>query len=509
MSDDDLKPKQAEADQSKRPAAASDLKTTAAQSMHNLSPEKQALLARRLKEKRELNRNQTGAEQGLVSGPLPLIPMLMFDYVYRPPQAWWRSFEMLLEIPGVLRPAQIHAVMQHLIAHHDGLRLRLVKENDAYRMFIAASEQDAFQERDLSALPALEQDSAIEAAREELWAGLNFSTGPLFRIIFFDLGPERAPRMLIILHHFAVDAYSMGILLSDFQTAARQLLMGKPLKLPAKTTSIKQWAERVDAYVRSEAAKPEFAYWKSLPWDRVRPTPVDHPEMTKSPAGRLMGSLTPDETQTLLLKVPAAYNVRLLDVLLTACFLTYTRYTRLQPLFILVLHHGRNLTFGELDLFRTVGNLYTSYPLLLDIDPNLSVDNAGQVLKLVAEERLRVPHSGAAWHWVSHHSTEKFVSVCENMKIVPNVVFNYLGEGNPETQNPTEMFREIRKPVEKLAEYLYEVTEKAPHTCKAIVDAGQFKVYWEYFSALDERATIEKLIDDYLTILRSLIKMAG
>jgi rhamnosyltransferase subunit B len=326
----------------KTSTAALDSKTAAAQLIHKLSPEKQALLAQRLKEKRQLNR--VSAEQAMVTGPMPVIPMLMLDYVYMPPQAWWRAFEMLVDVPRVLRPAQLKEVMQHLIIHHDGLRLRLVKENTDYGLFIAAAEDEAFRERDLSDLPASEQDDIIEAAKEELWASLNLSTGPLFRIEFFELGPQRLPRILITLHHFAADAYSVKVLLNDFQTACQQLLTREPVRLPAKTTSLKQWAERMHAYIQSDSARPEFAYWKSLPWASVRPTPVDHPEVSQSPYASLTGSLNPDETQALLNKVPAAYNVRLLDVLIAACVLTYARYTRLQPLLILLLHHGRNLT---------------------------------------------------------------------------------------------------------------------------------------------------------------------
>lgn len=484
-------------------------RATAAELIHKLSPEKQALLAQRLREKRAPNRVTLHAEQDMVTGPVPVIPMLVIDYVHQPPQAWWRAFEMLVEVPRLLRPAQLMEAMQHLIVHHDGLRLRLVKENMDYRMFIAASEQGAFEERDLSHLSAPEQNIEIETAKEAQWASLSFSTGPLFRMVFFELGLQRLPRMLIVLHHFAVDAYSVGVLLNDFETACRQLVMGEALKLPAKTTSIKAWAERMDAYLHSDSAKSEVAYWKSLPWGRVRPTPVDHPEVSQSPYASLTGFLDKNETQALLFKVPAAYQVRLWDVLITACFLTYARYAKLQPLFIQLLHHGRNLTFDGLDLFRTVGNLYTSHPLLLDIDLDASLENPEKVLKLVAEERMRVPHGGAAWHSISYSSTEEFISLHENMKITPNVVFNYLGEIKAGAQTQSNMFREIQNPADKAAMHLYDVTGKSPHTCETIIEAGRFKVNWEYFSACDDEVTIERLIREYLTILRTLIRTAG
>jgi len=122
---------------------------------------------------------------------------------------------------------------------------------------------------------------------------------------------------------------------------------------------------------------------------------------------------------------------------------------------------------------------------------------------------MRVPQGGAAWHWVSYHSTEKWISVRENMKIVPNVVFNYLGEIKANTPAASEMFREIQKPDDQAAAHLYEVTGKSPHTCETLIEAGRFKVNWEYFSACDEQATIERLIQAYLAILRSLIKTVG
>jgi non-ribosomal peptide synthase protein (TIGR01720 family) len=241
----------------------------------------------------------------------------------------------------------------------------------------------------------------------------------------------------------------------------------------------------------------------------VRPTPVDHPQVSQSPYASLTGSLDAEETQTLLFKVPAAFKVRLWDVLIAACVVTYARYAQLQPLLILVIHHGRGLTFDGLDLFRTVGNLYTSYPLLLDIDLDLSLETPTQVLKLVAEERMRVPHGGAAWHWVSYHSTEKFIALHDNMQITPNVVFNYLGEMKEDTQAQSQMFREIQKPVGKAPTHLYDVTGKSPHTCETLIEAGRFKVNWEYFSARDEQATIERLIREYLAVLRAMIKAAG
>jgi hypothetical protein len=448
------------------------------------------------------------AEQGLVTGPVPLMPIVMLNYAHKAPQPWWRALEAVVELPRALSPAQLKEIVQCLITHHDNLRLRLVKENNDFRLFIAESEEQAFLECDLSGLPGPEQDATVEAAVEEQWASLDFSNGPLLRVVFFDLGPGRLPRMLILLHHFAADGYSVGILLSDFQTACQQFLRGEPVELPAKTTSIKRWAECMYAYVHSDAAGPEVAYWKSLPWASIQPTPVDHPEVTRSPFARLSESLSVEETQVLLKKVPAACNVQLLDILLTACVLTFAQHTQLKLFSILVLHHGRNFPLDGIDLFRSVGNFYTHYPLFFDVDQGLDIGNPGRVVKFVAEQRARVPYDGATWPWISHYSTEKFISWQDKIKIVDNLVFNYLGQASLNTQNQSGMFHNIYKPAESTVEHLYDVKDITPHSCVPVIDGGRFKINWEYFSALDEQATIENLVHDYLAILRAFIKIA-
>ncbi len=445
------------------------------------------------------------AEQGLVTGPVPLIPVIAYSYDANFPQPWWRALVSVVELPRAIGPLQLREIVQYLIAHHDNLRLRLVKENDEQRLFIVDSDEQAFLERDLSDLSISAQDAAIEAAIDEQWDTLNFSTGPLFRIVFFDLGSERLPRILILVHHFAADGYSTGILVNDFQTACQQILMREPIRLPAKTTSTKEWAERMYRYVHSNAASAEINYWKSLPWADVYPTSVDHPEVTHSPSALFTESLSADETQVLLKKVPAACNAQLLDVLLTACILTYAQYTSLKVFALGILYHGRNLTLDGIDLHRSVGNFYAPYPLFFDIAQVLDLKAPEKVLELVAEKRAQVPHGGSTWLWISYYSTDK---VAPWGKKVSNAVFNYLGQNTLEIQNKSGMFRNLYKPAETTIERLYAVTGATPHTCTPSVDGDQFKVNWEYYSALDDRATIDRLTQKYLAVLRSLIEMA-
>src|SRR5207248_541364 len=69
--------------------------------------------------------------------------------------------------------------------------------------------------------------SALRAKATELQASLNLESGPLLRACFFRLGEQEPARLLIAIHHLAVDGVSWRVLLEDLQTALEQLAKGE------------------------------------------------------------------------------------------------------------------------------------------------------------------------------------------------------------------------------------------------------------------------------------------
>ncbi len=87
--------------------------------------------------------------------------------------------------------------------------------------------------------------------------------GPLWRAAYFDFGEGQPGRLLLAIHHLAVDGISWRPLLEDLESAYRQIKAGKKVELPAKTSSYKEWAERINKYAESEALRLELPYWKA------------------------------------------------------------------------------------------------------------------------------------------------------------------------------------------------------------------------------------------------------
>jgi hypothetical protein len=105
---------------------------------------------------------------------------------------------------------------------------------------------------------------------------LNLSTAPLMRVALFDLGSHQPGRLLIVIHHLVMDGISWRIWLEDFQRVYQQLSRGEAIQLPAKTTSFKDWAERLGVYAQSAELRQELDYWLANSQKRVSPLPRDY-----------------------------------------------------------------------------------------------------------------------------------------------------------------------------------------------------------------------------------------
>ena len=129
---------------------------------------------------------------------------------------------------------------------------------------------------DLSALPEEQQGSEIDRGSRTAPGEPEPRQGPLVRVALFDRGLHKPARLLVVIHHLVVDGVSWRILLEDLQTAYQQLSSGEAMQLPPKTTSFKQWAERLTAYAQSAELQQELAYWLAAPRAQRSPA-VDYP----------------------------------------------------------------------------------------------------------------------------------------------------------------------------------------------------------------------------------------
>ncbi|WP_374729786.1 amino acid adenylation domain-containing protein [Mycobacteroides abscessus] len=327
---------------------------------------------------------------------------------------------VVLQAPEGVSEDDVVTVLQALLDRHATLRLR-AEENDGEWALLIPEVGTVDARACLLAVEAL-SDEALRHARSRL----NPATGSMLSALW-ESGKNR---LVLIVHHLAVDAVSWRILLEDFNIAWAQHHGGQAVELPSGGTSFARWATLLDERARTADVEALTDTWRQV--EKIPPAlPAVHPTMdTYASAGQLSVSLDADLTRELLGEVPVAYHAGVQDILLIAFALAWNEFlgSAGAPIGIDVEGHGRNEEFvADADLSRTVGWFTSKYPVSLAVgelswaqvvagDPAL-----GPVIK-GAKEQLRTLPDGLTYGLLRYLNPDADVAGPD-----PSIGFNYLG----------------------------------------------------------------------------------
>ena len=201
----------------------------------------------------------------MVAGSLPLTPIQKWFLEQRLEDSQHYNQAFLFGVSERMERALLESALAEVSRQHDALRLRFVQSGETWRQSYSDTDERApLTWTDLSSVGEAERRAPLEVAAAKAEANLNLQNGPLWRAVYFDLGKNQPGKLLIAVHHLAIDGISWRPLLEDLESAYRQLKMGRKVELPAKTTSYKAWAERLTQYSASETLRGELPYWKAV-----------------------------------------------------------------------------------------------------------------------------------------------------------------------------------------------------------------------------------------------------
>ncbi|MFS0516530.1 amino acid adenylation domain-containing protein [Nostoc sp. UIC 10607] len=461
--------------------------------------------------------SQIKANQGLVTGSVPLTPIQHWFFEQNLPDVHYFNQSALLEIPSDTQPELLKQVLQQLLLHHDVLRSRFVLEtNPPQQINDAPQETVPFTIVDLSALSPEAQQTAIKAKDAELQASLNLSSGEIVRVALFHLGMNQPSQLLFVIHHLVVDGISWRILLEDLATAYQQVSRGEAIKLSPKTSSFQEWANRLQEYSKSEPIARELDYWLSSFESNIAPLPIDYHfdfsarryanaqyKPFEKESNKLSSNdsftlfLNEDETRALLQDVPAAYNTQINDILLTALVQSFSQWTGKKSLVVDLEGHGREDLFEDVDLSRTVGWFTTLFPIQLELS---SVDQLGD-LKLVKEKLRRLPKHGIGYGILRYLNQD--AAVHNKFQNLPQaeVSFNYLGQFD-QVLSASAMFGSVKEWKSEQSKRGYRSHLLA---VSGLIHSGKLEIDFAYSDKLHKCSTIEKLAFGFMKALRNLI----
>ncbi|WP_342651311.1 amino acid adenylation domain-containing protein [Pseudomonas sp. REB1044] len=430
-----------------------------------------------------------------VTGHLPLLPIQArffdTDIVQR---GHWNQALMLQPVQP-LRAEWLRTALHALVMQHDALRLRFVQGEAWQAEFHSAVDADLLWTRQL------DDPDTLTALADSAQRSLDLSHGPLLRAVLVTLS-DATQRVLLVIHHLVVDGVSWRVLLEDLQQAYRAVASGQAVSLPAKTSSLKAWAERLGLYAQSPALQAEAKYWLACLEAPVSSLPLDdaNAARTQREVAHATSRLDAQQTRALLQVAPAAYHTQVNDLLLTALAQVLCEWTDSPSVLIQLEGHGREDLFDELDLSRTVGWFSSLFPVRLT--PGSGALGAG--LCAIKEQLRGVPNKGIGYG-ILRYLGEPALRARLQAAPQPQVTFNYLGQFDGSfAEAEGALFRPARESSGATQ------AEDSPLgnwlSINGQVYQGELELDWSFSQAVLRPATVQALARRYEQVLGELVE---
>ncbi|MEV0696796.1 non-ribosomal peptide synthase/polyketide synthase [Saccharopolyspora sp. NPDC050389] len=362
-------------------------------------------------------------------GPVALTPIMHWLRDRGGPVDQYHQ-RMVVQVPATVGEAEIASALQAVIDHHDALRLSLDDWN--LRVLPPGTVRAASCLRRV-VVDGPDFDEAVGEHLDDAVRRLNPRTGEVLSATWLDAGNHRPSRLLLVVHHVAIDGVSWRILLPDLQTAWSQVAAGNdPVVLDPVGTSLRGWADHLVEQSRSAERLAELPGWQ-LVSDVEEPLlgnrPLDPATDTSATLRAIEVVLSAEDVLPLLTTVPAAFRGNVDDILLTALALAVQHRRGGSAVLVDVETHGRQEAAG-IDLSRTVGWFTCIAPVVLDPDEvdREQVLNGGpgavRAVKRVKEQLRAMPDRGLGYGLLRYLNPDTR-SALAGAKA--QIAFNYLG----------------------------------------------------------------------------------
>ncbi|PEW84327.1 non-ribosomal peptide synthetase [Bacillus cereus] len=439
------------------------------------------------------------AEQGIVTGDVPLTPIQYWFFEQEHPRSEHWNQSMLLRVKERLDMKLLEGSILNLLKHHDALRFRYEQlTNGTWRQRNEGTDEQ-------SVLRVVKRNNANEQVwnkviQEEMnitQASFNLVTGPLMGVVYFEDTLNGNDRLFWVIHHLVVDGVSWRILLEDLQAVYNQMKQGQRVRLPAKSTSFKEWSERLQAYSDSGISKEVQDYWNERVEKETMKIPMDYPrqETTEESVDQVTRTLGVEETHALLQEVPVTHKTRINEVLLTALGQAIVDCTNQQTVSIHLEGHGREEMVEGMDLSRTVGWFTSIYPVHLNFQ---GTKTPIEGLKAVKDQLRQIPNRGVDYGILRY--LKKGLLPFYQQK--PSISFNYLGQFDQVFSKESLFMQEVG------FTFLDHAPDSKPsHLIDVIgmVKDEKFHFVWMYSREQFSRLKIQAIADGMLRHLRQLI----
>ncbi|MET0237177.1 MAG: amino acid adenylation domain-containing protein [Kibdelosporangium sp.] len=323
-----------------------------------------------------------------------------FQQDFAQPDHWNQA--LLLDLAGVVRPAELAAAVNHVVGLHPLLRTAFRPGADgAHRRAVVEPAQPfTLSELPDDAAAVAWHISEVSAIRQ---AEISAVDGVVFKAHLF-LGRAQS-HLLLIGHHLCVDASSWRIIVNDISRSYSEWLRGAVPKIAPGMTDFGTWA----THLRHHAGelRSDLAHWDDL--DRFPALPPGDGDNREGDSESVWFRLSRTDTDALS-QSSAGTRTPPHAALLGAFAQALAELDGVDEVVVDVESHGRATFDDALDVSRAVGWFTSTFPVRVDVVAH----DVAATGKSVATALDDVPRLGIAYGW---HNQPRRADIC----------FNYLG----------------------------------------------------------------------------------
>ncbi|WP_143329076.1 non-ribosomal peptide synthetase, partial [Clostridium puniceum] len=439
-------------------------------------------------------------DQGTVEGDVKFAPIQkwFFDSNFSEENYWNQSF--IFYKKDCIDEQILRKSFVEIMKHHDALRMIYEKDRGEVYQKNRGLEgiEDVFTLDLYDLVEDKKYEDSIEILSNEIQKGMDLEKGILLKLGLFKT--PVGDYVIVAMHHIIVDGISWRILMEDLETAYGAIEKQEDVILPSKTTSYKEWNQKLIEYANSRKILKEIEYWNTIENTDIKEIPRDF-EKSETLMGEtktITISLSKKETEKLLRKTSMAYNTQINDILLCSLGMAVKEWCGNEKVLINLEGHGREDIIEDVLIDRTIGWFTIMYPVVLDMT---NTDDISYSIKYIKETLRRIPNKGIGYG-ILKYLTNNEIKDKITFKLEPEIIFNYLGEFAQ--RESTSLFK-YSKLISDTSSISKANKKTHPIEINGLVIDDELKIEFNYSIKEYKEETINRLSKKYLEHLINII----
>ncbi|WP_430789149.1 amino acid adenylation domain-containing protein [Actinoplanes sp. G11-F43] len=410
------------------------------------------------------------------------------------PDARAYNTQFSLQLHGPVDVDALQAALTSIVARHEILRTTFHDSATGPIQVVHPPWHATIDLVDLSGLEEADRDAAL-ASRMQAAVGVGFDIAalPLVRWHLFRLAEDRW-RLLQVEHHFAHDGWSAQLFLTELRDIYTAIVEGRDPELPALAVQYRDYACWYERWRTTADFTAYTDYWTGrldgCPAEGATFTPDRPRQAVRSFRGDRIDTHIPAVVVQRLDELAARHGVSRFAVFLSAFAVQVWQHTGSSDIVIGSALANRRLP-GTAAL---LGMFVNALPLRVYVDPDASVAellNATMAMLLDAQDHQELPLLDLLAHLDRPRDP--------GHNPLFNVMFAFHDTPRPRLQ---------MEPVQAQLVIEHNATAKGDVNVVCVPDpdhdgtgAGGMTVLWEYDTDLFDRATADRLLSGFATIL--------